>query len=631
MNNFKTIIGLEIHTQLKTKSKMFCACPNYPIKNAWVKEYLEKKTVDFEFVEHEYVTRPINSAKARGVNISQIAKALVYICDDEPVVFVLPGDRKLDENKAKKVLSCFALKMATPDEVLSATKCVVGLVPPLIDGVKKVVDKKLLENDLLSFNAGIATAGIKINKDIFLKLLDKYEVGDVALDELTVDKPSEEKTKIEEEIPNTRVCPVCLGMPGTLPSTNVKALELTAKIGLALGSKIADVSWFDRKHYFYPDLPKGYQISQYQNPFCIGGSIQIGNKAVRINRVHLEEDAGKLVHPAGSEVSYVDLNRAGTPLAEIVTEPDIESPMQAKEFMKELRELLRSIGASDADMEKGHLRCDANISITQSSNLKTQNDDSKLKKSPIVEIKNLNSFKFVEKALALEEKRLREDYNLWPEKQTKITRGFNSNSGETYPLREKEEAKDYRYFPEPDIPPIELKKLIDLEKLQNEINRLPQAVRGEFIELGLDEQSARLIMKNKELVSAVEQIKGKVTLSPKFLKTLINEKSAHRLSAAQLIDLAKMIEKNTPSNLLRRAIGEASESGKMPSEMTIEETDSSEVIDKVILQNQDAVEKFKSGKTEVVGFLIGQVMRELGGKADPNEVRQKLIEKLNED
>ena len=421
--------------------------------------------------------------------------------------------------------------------------------------------------------------------------------------------------------PNTTVCPVCLGMPGTLPVTNVKALELVAKIGLALGSKIAEVSWFDRKHYFYPDLPKGYQISQYQNPFCIGGSIKIGDKTVRFNRVHLEEDAGKLVHPAGGAVSYVDLNRAGTPLAEIVSEPDIESPAQAKEFLKELRELLRSIEVSDADMEKGHLRCDANISV-----VRTQ--DSGLRSSPIIEIKNLNSFKFVEKALAIEEKRLRADFDNWPEKQTKVTRGFNSTTGETYSLREKEEAKDYRYFPEPDIPPIELAKIVDLERLKIEVNRLPQQILQEFIDLGLDELLSRQIISDKELLPMIELLKEKMDLNAKFIKTLVNEKSARSLTTDQLVDLASLTTGETPSNLIRQIIIEANETGKLPSEISVDQGDSSKIIEKVLSDNPDAVEKYKSGKKEIVGFLIGQVMREMAGKANPNEIRELLIKEI---
>jgi len=627
MAEFKTIIGLEIHTQLKTKSKMFCACPNYPIKNAWVKDYLEKKAVDFEFVEHEYVTRPINSAKARGVSVSQIAKALVYMCDDEPVIFVLPGDRKLDENKAKETLSCSTLRMATPDEVLGSTKCVVGLVPPLIDGVKKVVDNKLLENDLLSFNAGIATAGIKIKKDIFLKLLDKYEVGDVALDEPIIDQPSEEKTRIEEEAPNTRVCPVCLGMPGTLPVANKKAIELTLKIGLALGCTIPEISKFDRKHYFYPDLPKGYQISQYDQPFCLNGTMDVEGKTIRFNRVHLEEDAGKLVHPEGAAFSYVDLNRASTPLAEIVTEPDLESPSQAKAFLIQLRDLLRSIKVSDADMEKGHLRCDANISIsTQQSAVSSQP-----KSSPIVEIKNLNSFKFVEKALAFEEQRIRADFENWPDKKTKTTRGFNSRTGETYSLREKEEAKDYRYFPEPDLPPFKVREMFDLDKLTSEIGMLPQRVNQDLVASGVETVDAGHIAKSPKLLEVFNKTKSEdSTKNKKIAKALINEKDVILLSDEQLQDLIPLFDQNIPSNIMRSIIAESLKTNGLPSEISKQNlsnnTDNLDAIIREVLEkNSDAVEKYRSGKTQVIGFLVGEVMKSSPQPLNPNDVREALI------
>ena len=205
----------------------------------------------------------------------------------------------------------------------------------------------------------------------------------------------------QDKEPNTVICPICLGMPGTLPVANRAAIEMTIKTGIVLGSMIPKISKFDRKHYFYPDLPKGYQISQYDQPFCVGGSVEVDGKVVTLNRIHLEEDAGKLVHPEGSNSSIVDLNRAGTPLMEIVTEPDIESPAQARSFLKELQIILRSTGVSDADMEKGHLRCDANISVKSADTM-----------SEIVEIKNLNSFKYVEKALSTEEERLiNEFYN----------------------------------------------------------------------------------------------------------------------------------------------------------------------------------------------------------------------------
>jgi len=430
----------------------------------------------------------------------------------------------------------------------------------------------------------------------------------------------------EGKSPNSTVCPVCMGMPGTLPVANVEALKLTAKIGLALGSEIAKISCFDRKHYFYPDLPKGYQISQYQNPFCIGGSLTVADQEIKFNRVHLEEDAGKLVHH--SDVSYVDLNRAGTPLAEIVTEPVISSPAQAKEFLKELRELLRAIGASDADMEKGHFRCDANISITKDG-----------KSSPIIEIKNLNSFKFVEKALAFEEKRLRDDFDSWPKGQTKTTRGFNSVKGVTYTLREKEEAKDYRYFPEPDIPPIELDKLFNLEKLKEEMNNLPQDTRDELETLGLSGSEVAIVLKNPNINSLVEQAEeaDKVAIG----KLLINNPEARQLNSDQLKQIVDFIKKGHPSNWVRSLIKDAVEKDKLPTEIideiqlnSIECEDTSnlisEFVDQLFKENPKEAERFKSGDKALVNFFIGQAMKITKGSVNPKEITDELMKRLEE-
>jgi aspartyl-tRNA(Asn)/glutamyl-tRNA(Gln) amidotransferase subunit B len=424
----------------------------------------------------------------------------------------------------------------------------------------------------------------------------------------------------EGKAPNTVVCPVCLGMPGTLPVANKYAIELTLKIGLALGCTIPEISKFDRKHYFYPDLPKGYQISQYDQPFCIGGTMDVDDKTIRFNRVHLEEDAGKLVHPEGADFSYVDLNRASTPLAEIVTEPDLESPAQARKFLEELRELLRSIGVSDADMEKGHLRCDANISNVKDG-----------KSSPIVEIKNLNSFKFVEKALMFEEQKLRENFESWPDKQTKQTHGFNSKIGETYSLREKEEAKDYRYFPEPDLPPFKVHEMFDLEKLGAGIGTLPQKAHQDLVDFGVEPSDAKYIAKHNELSKLFTDLKSTdAAKNNKIAKTLINQKNITELSNGQLKDLIQLFDENIPSNILRSIITEAIKEDRLPSEISKQNLSNNidnldEIIRDVLSKNSDAVEKYKSGKTQIVGFLVGEVMRTSLIPLNPSEVREALI------
>lgn len=426
----------------------------------------------------------------------------------------------------------------------------------------------------------------------------------------------------EAEKPNTYVCPICLAMPGTLPVPNIEAIKSVVKLGLALDCTIPDFSKFDRKHYFYPDLPKGYQISQYDMPFCSGGNLVIGGKRVNLNRIHLEEDAGKLIHDG--ETSIVDLNRAGTPLAELVSEPDIETPQQAKLFMQEIQKIARALNVSYADMEKGHMRCDANISVTNGQ-----------KRSPIVEIKNLNSFKFVEKALTFEQERLGADFESFSGKENKITKGFNSKTGETYLLRSKEEAKDYRYFPEPDIPPFDLtdKNFIDIEKLKGEIPILPEAKKALLAEVVGDDM-AQTILKIDQgntimgvLIDSDVDKKGRIA----FGNLVVNNKNTLELSREQMADLAVvLVDKVFPSNILRNLINEAVRSGDLISTINVDSDgpDIDDIVEKVISENEDPVDKYRSGKKETIGFLVGQVMKESSGKVNPAEARKVLENKL---
>lgn len=423
---------------------------------------------------------------------------------------------------------------------------------------------------------------------------------------------------------NELTCPVCMGMPGTLPSPNREAIEKTIKAGLAIGCKINEVSKFDRKHYFYPDLPKGYQISQYDQPFCVGGEIEIEGVKIRFNRIHLEEDAGKLLHPKGSKFSIVDLNRAGTPLMEMVTEPDIPNPHIAKLFLQELQQILRALGVSSADMEKGHMRCDANISVVREA-----------KSSPIVELKNLNSFKFVEKALLFEEKRLRDEFNAWPENKTKQTRRFDATLGKTSAMREKEEAKDYRYFPEPDVPPIETKGF-DLDKLRAEINKLPQTRRQELVSLGFSNEEANIILKNSEVAQLLESIDDQDKSVAG--KLLINIPTARELSIEQLKEITAMVKEGHPSNWVRDMIKKTKEQGKLPSEITanIENAPSPEdvkkgvltLVNKIFTENPDEAHRFKSGEKALINFFVGQAMKISGGAINPKEVIDELNKRL---
>ena len=353
--------------------------------------------------------------------------------------------------------------------------------------------------------------------------------------------------------PNTVVCPVCLGLPGALPVANKEAILSTIKAGLALNCETPKIAKFDRKHYFYPDLPKGYQISQYDEPFCVGGFLEIEGKKIRLNRIHLEEDAGKLIH--SGDKSLVDLNRAGTPLMEMVTEPDLTSPEQAGQFLRKLQKIVRDVvKVSEASMEKGHLRCDANIS------LKDENG----KMSPIVEIKNLNSFKFVEKALALVEIKLSEEYAEWPDKLTKETWGYNSDENKVFLQRRKEEAADYRYFPEPDLPPFVMAEF-DLEALRSGISASEEERVEDLVKGGISEADAKIIVNNQTKANLFELIVAKVDESnrekvvPVVAKAIVHNYFGADLSGEDLEkadNLVKAITDLADSKITRNIFNE---------------------------------------------------------------------------
>ncbi|MDP3954438.1 MAG: Asp-tRNA(Asn)/Glu-tRNA(Gln) amidotransferase subunit GatB, partial [bacterium] len=289
----------------------------------------------------------------------------------------------------------------------------------------------------------------------------------------------------DEKQPNVNVCPVCMGHPGTLPVINQEALKMVIKTGLSLNSLVPEHSKFDRKNYFYPDLPKGYQISQYDEPLCLGGFLNILDKKIRITRVHLEEDTGKLLHPAGVDYSLVDFNRAGIPLMELVTEPDITSAKEARLFAEELRLILRYLNVSDADMEKGQMRVEANISLRKSKKLGTK-----------VEIKNLNSFRSVEYGINYEVERQRKILESG-KKIIQETRGWDDAKEVTVSQRVKEEAHDYRYFPEPDLPPLSFSPQ-DIQKIKDEIPELPQQKRERFKkQFKLEDKDIEIFVQNR--------------------------------------------------------------------------------------------------------------------------------------
>ena len=405
--------------------------------------------------------------------------------------------------------------------------------------------------------------------------------------------------------PNTYTCPVCLGMPGGTPVANKTAVDWTIKLGLALGCKINLFSKFDRKNYFYPDLPKGYQISQYDIPFCVDGVVQTSEGPVRIRRIHLEEDTGKLLHTtvAGEKVTLIDFNRSGVPLIEIVTEPDIRTPSQAKEYGRKLRQIIRYLDIADADMEQGGMRLEANISLAPAK----ADELPKYK----VEVKNINSFRFVEQAITYEMKRHAEILSGGgtPEQET---RGWNPNTGKTFSQRAKEETEDYRYFPDPDLPPIRLKKQA-LQRLKAELPELPDMIVSRWhTTYQVEPRFGELLNTTREQASWIDEI---------FLAAAKEGISANSLASAIVNRKIKTQIGDKPKDVLATYYAA----------FATEKIDASELdraIEKVFAANPDAVAKYKAGDQKVIGFFIGQVIREIGRKADANEVRQALIAAL---
>lgn len=461
----------------------------------------------------------------------------------------------------------------------------------------------------------------------------------------------------EEEVPNRNICPVCSGQPGTLPVINKKAIEAVVKAGMATHCRIAEHSKFDRKNYFYPDLPKGYQVSQYDMPLCRDGFLEVNGKKIRINRIHMEEDTGKLSHSSAGGYSLVNLNRAGAPLAELVTEADLRSSVEAKEFCKQLQLIVRALGIADGDMEKGHMRCEVNISLRP---------EGQEKFGTKVEVKNLNSFKAVERSIEYEILRQTEVLNEGGS-VVQETRGWNEDKGETFSQRVKEEAHDYRYFPDPDLPPLDLSpaaKVFDLEALRREIPELP-AERKERIsaQYGLLEDNARLFAEDRELgdyfeavVSELEcWIKDKeiatencarlTKLTANYLLTELQKllyESGHPMSECQITaenfaEFVTMIHEGKISSSGAQALlKEMFETGRDPSDLVeekgllqVSDTGAIEkIVDDVLANNEKSVSDFKSGKENALGFLVGQVMKASQGSANPQLAAEILRKKL---
>lgn len=441
---------------------------------------------------------------------------------------------------------------------------------------------------------------------------------------------------------NTQVCPVCLGFPGSLPVLNKVAMDYAIKVGLALNCSVQEYTKFDRKHYYYPDLPKNYQISQYDLPIAKEGLLDIELngvvKRIRIKRVHLEEDAGKLIHQLDS--SWVDFNRTGMPLLEIVTEPDINSPKEAYEYLVSLKSIIEYLEVSDCDMEKGSLRCDANVSIRKrgESELGTK-----------TELKNMNSFKGVKDALSFEIERQKQaldnggqviqETRLWDVKELK-----------TFAMRTKEEAKDYRYFPEPDLPPFITAK-DKIEGIKRAIPELPKQKVKRFIrDYGLSQVDAEVLVYSKKNADYAEKCfylypdKDKKPAVNLLIGPLFSEANARncliadlKLAPENLIDLLGFIEKDVISNLTAKSVlKEMIDSGAAASKIIYEKnlisiSDSSvldKAIDEVIKDNSKSVQDYRAGKGNALMFLVGQVMKKTRGKANPKIVQEMLRKKL---
>ena len=446
--------------------------------------------------------------------------------------------------------------------------------------------------------------------------------------------------------PNTHTCPVCLGHPGTLPVINQKAIELGVMAGLALNCDVAQRAVFARKNYFYPDLPKGYQISQFDEPICNGGhlDVPVGDETVRvgITRLHLEEDAAKNVHVGvsgrmhGSVGSMVDFNRGGTPLMEIVTEPDIPSPEAARAAANHLKEIMRAIGVSEADMEKGQLRCDANVSI--------RNPDGSF--GTKTELKNMNSFRFVERGLARE---LERQQGILDSGGTvaQTTLHYDPETDEVHELRSKEFAHDYRYFPEPDLLPLELSEAW-VREIESRMPELPDAMRARFVEdYGLSPYDAGVLTADRDLAVYYEAVAAEV--DPKQaanwisgdLRSLLNESgeevSNSKASPERMIELICLVRDGAISrSAARDVIGRVFETGDSPTAIVEREglasvggDELSGVIEEVIAANPDEVGRVKVGDKKVMGFLIGQVMKATRGNADGGRAREILLQKLD--
>lgn len=441
-----------------------------------------------------------------------------------------------------------------------------------------------------------------------------------------------------EAEPNTTVSAICFGLPGVLPCLNERALTLAVRAGIALNARINPYSTFDRKHYFYPDLPKGYQITQYAEPIVGDGWVEITvdgvTQKIGIERAHLEEDAGKLTHPNDADYSLVDLNRAGTPLLEIVSKPDIKSPAAAKAYARELYLLMKYAEVSDVDLFHGHLRFDVNISVSKrgTKELGTR-----------TEVKNLNSFRAVEKAAQFE---LERQVDLLEKGQPIVqeTRGWDEDKQSTFSQRSKEEAYDYRYFPEPDLPPVELTP-VDVDKIRQELARLPSAIRQVLIKIGLDARIVESILDQPRLAAAVLDLVDQhgaehaKRIALWMVNVVTKQESAESMPTDSLVKLSELASQSKVNSAGAKLIfSELMRHGGDPlaiaqDKQLLQVSDTAEieaVVQQVIADNAKAAEDVRRGEVKAIGFLVGQVMKASKGQANPQVARSLLQTKISE-
>lgn len=449
------------------------------------------------------------------------------------------------------------------------------------------------------------------------------------------------KNDTRENRPNVNICPVCMGHPGTLPTINKEAVKDVLKVGVALGGEIADYSEFDRKNYFYPDIPKGYQISQYKYPLIKGGNL----KGVEITRVHLEEDTAKSSHEEG-EYSLVDFNRAGVPLMELVTEPVIHSAKQAGDFARELQLLLRTLGVSEADMERGEMRVEANISVSNTDKFGTK-----------VEVKNLNSFRSMERAIEFEVDR---HMKLLEKGETIVqeTRGFDENKGTTFSQRLKEDSHDYRYFPDPDMPKLKLSEIGEFSKasLSKEMPELPDAKRNRLTVLGIKAEDVEVFVSNFDIgtffetvIAGVKGDKELIKLSANYIisdllgiikdskEAIILNRFGAKLTHDSFANLLLMVKNRELSSrgakdILKILVTQGGAPKSIANELgLIQKSDEGSLkpmIEKIIFENPKVVAEYKSGKIPALQFLIGQGMKVSKGSANPEILKKMFVEMI---